>query len=155
MVRAAKTLRRNAMKISSAFPSKYLRAADIPDGQFVPVTISHVELEDVSGGDNEGSGEHKPVIYFQGKNKGMVLNKTNAGALSAAFGDDTDDWAGKSVRLFQTETLFQGQMVPCLRIKVSKNKPVQQAKPAAPPAAAKPEYEQLPDQPAADDDIPF
>ena len=58
------------MRISSAFPSKYLKAADLQDKQ-VTVRMSHVETETI--GDDD-----RPVLYFQGKEKGLVLNKTNA-----------------------------------------------------------------------------
>src|SRR5687768_16485282 len=106
------------MRIGQAYPSKYLKASDIPDGQFVPVTIDRVECEDVSGGD--GEGETKPVIYFAGKTKGMVLNKTNANVIAGVYGDETDDWTGKKILLYQTEVEFGGKMVPALRVKVKK-----------------------------------
>jgi hypothetical protein len=73
------------MRMSSAFPSNYLRAADL-QGRNVTVTIDRVAMEDIGG-------DHKPVLYFRGKEKGMVLNKTNGNNISAAYGDETDDWA--------------------------------------------------------------
>lgn len=106
------------MNIGSAFPSKYLKASDIPESQFVTVQINHVEIENVAGsGDPE---DDKPVLYFIGKQKGMVLNKTNSNAISTAYGYETDDWQGKTVQLYATETEFQGKRVPCLRVKVPK-----------------------------------
>ena len=47
------------MKISSAFPSKYLKAADL-QGKQVTVVMSHVTMETI--GDDE-----RPVLYFKGK----------------------------------------------------------------------------------------
>ena len=104
------------MKMSSAFPSKYLRAADIPDGMFVSVKVKNCQLENVAG--NDDPNETKPVLYFEGKSKGLVLNKTNSTAIAHKSGDESDDWFGRTIQLYTTETLFQGQMKPCIRVKV-------------------------------------
>jgi hypothetical protein len=65
-----------------------------------------------------GDGETKPVLYFVGKKKGLVLNKTNATKLSAAYGDETDEWAGKDVILYPDQATFQGRVVDCIRVRV-------------------------------------
>jgi hypothetical protein len=129
------------MKISAAFPSKYLRAADL-DGRQVTVEIANVELEEVGTGE-----EPKPVLYFQGKAKGVVLNKTNAHTISAVYGDDTDDWIGQSVTLFSAHVDFQGRSVESIRIKIPPRKP-----PAKKPV---PEFEHVAHPAIADDEIPF
>lgn len=104
------------MKISAAFPSKYLRAADL-DGRQITVEIANVELEEVGTGE-----EPKPVLYFQGKAKGVVLNKTNAHTISAVYGDDTDDWIGQGVTLFSAHVDFQGRSVESIRVKIPPRK---------------------------------
>ena len=96
------------MKISSAFPSKYLKASDLA-GMKVTVEIGECNMEDIGDGD-------KPVLYFAGKGKGLVMNKTNASTISAQFGDDTGDWMGKTIKLYPAKTQFQGQTVDCIRI---------------------------------------
>ena len=101
------------MKISKAFPSRYLKAADL-DGSAVALTISHVEREEVG---NEK--EQKPVLYFKDWTKGLVLNRTNAGAITAAYGDESEDWTGKPVEVFATTTQFRGTTVDCLRVRIS------------------------------------
>ena len=107
--------RRSAMRISTAFPSKYLKASDIPDGREAHVKIDMVQLESM-----ETTGDEKPVMYFIDREKGLVLNKTNADALSAALGDDTEQWRGVPIVLFATTTAFGGRTVPCLRVRVSR-----------------------------------
>lgn len=109
------------MKIGSAFPSTYLKASDIPDDRAVNVRIERVEMEDVGGG--RGKKEMKPVLYFVGKEKGMVLNKTNSNTISHAYGEETEEWGGKPVMIVSTETEFQGDMVACLRIRIPKTPP--------------------------------
>ena len=100
------------MRMSEAFPSKYLKAEDLK-GQRIPVTISRVEMGDIGDGD---SREQKPIVYFQNKEKGLVLNKTNAGNISYMYGDESDAWIGKQVELFTTIVPFQGRQVPAIRI---------------------------------------
>src|SRR5687768_10052346 len=101
------------MKIGSAFPSKYLKAADLGESK-VLVVIDHVDVEDVGA---KGKKENKPVLYFRGKDKGLVLNKTNAKKIEQIAGtDETDEWKGVTIGLYATETEFAGEMVDCIRI---------------------------------------
>lgn len=97
------------MNINEAFPSKYLKAPDL-NGRRVKVTISHAQEEKL--GD-----ETKIILYFVGKNKGLVLNKTNANNMAAMYGYETDDWQGVEAELYEVETTFQGQATQGLRIK--------------------------------------
>ena len=107
------------MKISSAFPSKYLRAVDLPKDEDVKVTIDHVQIEDVAG--NHDPDDERPVLFFQGKSRGLVLNKTNSNLIVGEYGDETDDWIGKPLLLYATETEFQGKRVPCIRVRIPKD----------------------------------
>ena len=111
------------MRISQAFPSNYIKAADL-QGQVVRAVITDCQLEDLGG-------ESKPVLRFQDKEKGMVLNKTNATTLADAFGDDTSGWRGKVIEIFSARVSFQGRMVDGLQVRA----PTQpsQAVPAADP----------------------
>ncbi len=102
------------MKISEAFPSNFLKAQDL-NGHTVKAVIGGVELQDVGGKNNPK--EHKPVITFKGKSKGLVLNKTNGSILSKALGDETSDWVGKEIELICSETQFQGNLVPCIHVR--------------------------------------
>lgn len=126
--------------IHAAFPSAYLRALDLGDHR-VAVTISHLKMEDVAG-----DGERKPVLYFQGKEKGMVLNKTNANTVVDLAGtDDYDKWNGVKLRLFATTTDFKGKTVPCIRLEGGVGQKPQ----------PKPEPEPEPDGMSDDDSVPF
>jgi hypothetical protein len=103
------------MRISAAFPSKYLKAADLQAKQ-VTVVMSHVTMETI--GDDE-----RPVLYFKGKDKGLVVNKTNANTIAEAFGDDTQDWRDGEIVLFEASVEFQGKMMPGIRCRVPPRKP--------------------------------
>ena len=80
------------MNANEMFPSKWLKAADLK-GRTVKVTIASCVQEDI------GKGEVKPCLYFLGKDKGIILNKTNTGNCLMAFGPETDNWHGKKVLL--------------------------------------------------------
>jgi len=107
------------MKMSEEFPSKYLKAADL-NGREVRVTMSNVEREKI--GDDT-----KPVVYFKGKEKGVVLNKTNANTIVDAYGDDSEDWYDQPLILFSVMVDFQGKVQPAIRCRIPTardNKPV-------------------------------
>ena len=90
------------MDMNTVFPSKFLRASDLQD-RAVNVTIDRVEMGDIA------DDTVKPVVYFVGKEKGLVLNKTNTKTISNLYGGESDDWAGKSITIYPTETDFQGE----------------------------------------------
>jgi len=100
------------MKVSGIFPSNYLRAADLNDRN-VTVVMDKIVVEDI--GDDV-----KPVVYFRGKKKGLVLNKTNANNISVAYGDETDDWIGQEIILYPTIVDYQGRSVEAIRVKVAR-----------------------------------
>ncbi len=103
------------MKFSDMFPGKFLKAADL-NGNPVKAIIERVELQDVAGQGKEQ--DYKPVVFFQGKQKGFVLNKTNGQVIAETYGEDTDDWKAKEVELFPDKTPFQGKIVDCIRVRI-------------------------------------
>lgn len=107
------------MKVSEEFPSQYIKASDL-GGREIRVTMQNVEREKI-GTDN------KLVLYFKGKQKGLVLNKTNAATISDAYGDDTEDWYEQPLILFSIKTDFQGKVVDGLRCRVPTAKDNKQA----------------------------
>ena len=107
------------MNIDQAFPSKYLKSADITKP--IKVVIRGCRIEGI---DEEGK-EQKPVLYFNKIERGMVLNKTNAKMISGAFGPETDDWTGKTVGLWVDQNvMFGNEKRPGLRVKVFSADPV-------------------------------
>lgn len=128
------------MKVSDAFPSKYLSAADLSGGN-VRVVMQHVEMEKL--GDDT-----KPVLYFKGKQKGLALNKTNSRTIADAYGDEMDEWNGNEIILFPVMTDFQGKTVEAIRVRAPTAK---DGKPAQPAPAARPQMSEA----QMNDDIPF
>lgn len=134
------------MKMTDAFPSKYVRAADLHGD--VEATIESVELETLGQGSDQDT---KPVVYFAGKKKGLVLNKTNGLQLAAAFGDETDGWAGKTITLFSMKVQGPSGVVDGIRLRI----PSDQVRPVKAAAQAVPADPKLAESVDFDDDIPF
>lgn len=114
------------------------------------MTIDSVQMEDM------GSGEMKPVIYFRGKDKGLVLNKTNANTIAGMYGPDTQGWQGRGITLFPTQVDFQGRQVAAIRVRMQPPSNGGQ-QPAGddwadnlPPATNQPAPDDM-----ADEDVPF
>jgi hypothetical protein len=122
---AAPTRKGTEMKISKIYQSKYLNAADLKEEQH-RFTIETIEVEEFSEG-------NKPAIQFKGEYKKFILNKTNANAIAAVLGDDTDGWIGKDATLFPTTASdSHGKSVAAIRVTVPKpSKPAPVAGPTA------------------------
>lgn len=122
----------------TAFGS-YIKAEDL-GGRAVRVSIERVTIEEIK---SDGKTEKKLVAHFAGKDKGLVLNRTNADTLNEIFGtDDYDEWTGPIV-LFPDTTMFGGKKVPCVRLRSNNGT----SAPPPPPVD--------PVEPVTDDDIPF
>jgi len=102
------------MKVGEAFTGTYLKAEQFADKRAL-VTCDHVKMEKVGE-------DTKPVLYFAGKDMGLVLNKTNANMIAEIAGDDEmDNWKGVQVVLHGATTDFQGKRVPCIRVDYPKD----------------------------------
>lgn len=99
------------------FPSKWLKADDLQN-RTITVTVDGIELEEVEQGKPK-----RPVLYFVGKDKGLVLNKTNASMIAAFHGDDTDGWRGKELKLRSEKVSFRGDIVDAIRVHVDQQPP--------------------------------
>ncbi len=99
----------------------YLGAYSLQGADSVILTIDSLKKERVTA--NGGNSEECIVAYFKETDvngiivKPMVFNKTNCKAVESLYGSYIEDWVGKQIIVFATETKFQREMVPCLRIK--------------------------------------
>ena len=96
------------------YDSEYLASWDL-DGD-VTVTISKVIAGEVGGHKGEEK-EKRPLVYFRGAAKAMVLNKTNGRTIAGMYGKDTDNWIGKAITLFVGSCEAFGETMDCLRIR--------------------------------------
>jgi hypothetical protein len=111
------------MRTNDVFPAKFLKAADVGDGERI-LTVASVSIEEV--GDDD-----KPVARFNGEKKGLVLNRTNWDRLAHIAGsDDSNDWTGLKVALYTELVSFGGKTGPAIRVRATRapNKPKGQPK---------------------------
>lgn len=98
-------------KTSEMIVSKFLRKEDFDEDQIC--SIKDVHLEDMQG----DKDEQRWVLYFRERDKGMVLNVTTIRVLEQAFGNESDDWIGKKVKVYVDPNVsFQGKVVGGLRL---------------------------------------
>jgi hypothetical protein len=123
------------MDVRSMFDKAFLYHFDL-QGRDVTVVISKVTQGKVMGTD--GKAQKKPVVYFEGKEKGLALNITNVRTIGSIYGTfEADKWVGKTITLFPTTTSMAGRTVECIRVrpaKPGKNAPIDTSPDAAPPA---------------------
>lgn len=99
-------------KIDDIYPSKtsnHLKASDLQGREF-KAEIASFEIVDFDDG-------KKLVLTFKGKEKTLVMNKTNAKAIEATFGEDPTSWAGKNIFIYPATTEYNNQTVPCIRVR--------------------------------------
>ena len=93
--------------------SNDLKAADFA-GKNMKLVISDVEERHYDARGAQPASD-KLALHFEGREKTLVLNKTNTRTLINAYGPETEGWAGKSVGLTTQETeLGEGWVVQAL-----------------------------------------
>ena len=99
------------MNINKIYQSNgnYLKAEDLK-GRRVDVVISSANVEVIQD-------VEKIVLSFEGKEKKLVLNITNARMIADLLdATDTEAWIGKEITLRPDKTNYQGNLVDCLRV---------------------------------------
>jgi len=126
-------------KIGEMIESKFLKKEDVDPP--VLVTIDRLTQQNVAmqGADPE----MKWSMFFLELDKPMVLNTTNLHLCSQACGsDDTDDWMGKQIVLYNDPNVsFGGKLTGGIRIRSRKKvvEPVVPQRKVPAPATEQPE----------------
>lgn len=121
--------------------SSWLKSDDIKGHQPI-VTIATAEVHE-----NDYNGEKKKqiVLTFQGKEKKLGLNFTNAAKIAELTGtEDFQNWVGTSIKLYVEKVKGPNGMVDGIRIF-----------PELPAAAQAAPAQQFTGTPATDDSVPF
>ena len=102
----------------SFFDRELIGAWDIQDengkSRDAVVTIARVEAGVLTNGNKKS---RKPILFFEGKERGMAINKTNGKVLASLFGPRTEKWIGRKIILFATTTQFGSETMECIRIR--------------------------------------
>lgn len=84
------------MDFELLFPGRFIKSAQF-NGRDVTMTIKAVVLEELEGIRGK---QQKGIVSFEERPLQWVLNRTNASALKAMFGRETNGWVGKRVTLY-------------------------------------------------------
>ncbi len=81
--------------------------------------IKEVKIEKIGRGDQQ---EKKIVVYFEGLDKGLAMNKVNANAIAkAADSKEIEEWKGTKLVLYvDPDVTYMGETVGGIRIKSGK-----------------------------------
>jgi hypothetical protein len=106
------------------YGSRFLAATDLRKP--VVATIERVEEENFA---RDGAPpKRRKVLYFENATKGIVLNKVNASTLATAFTENFATWPGRQTTIRPESALYNGKVVPALRLY-----PMQNTKAVEPP----------------------
>lgn len=92
--------------------SRWLKAEDLK-GRKHKVRIKDYDIVEF---EEKGQKKRKIGLSFDGKDKGLMLNKTNAKIVAKQHGQDMDDWVGKEINIYPTTTDYEGRPVECIRV---------------------------------------
>jgi hypothetical protein len=103
------------------YGSKYFSVADL-HGERPRRKIGKIDVTDLK--EKDGSTKRKYIVYFEGEDKPLVLNKTNANKLAQAIGKDRRNWPGVTCELYGEMTSLGKEGVRLLPLR-SASKPVE------------------------------
>jgi hypothetical protein len=83
------------------YGSKYLGAPDVGNG--LRLRIGKVETADLR--EKDGNTKRRIVVWFEGQDKGLVINKTNAIKLADAYGKNSAAWLNQVVELYTEDRI--------------------------------------------------
>ena len=83
------------------YGSKYFSVGDLR-GEQPRRKIGKVDVAELK--EKDGTTKRKYIVYFEGEDKALVLNKTNAQKLAQAVGKDRTKWVGLTVQLYAEMT---------------------------------------------------
>jgi len=98
--------------VNEIYQGEFLRAEQL-GGIPRRAVIESTSVEVLGQGEN---AQQKLILKFSGAKSRLPLNKTNALALSAAWGPITENWIGRKVELRPEKVQFSGRMVDSIRL---------------------------------------
>ncbi len=119
--------------VDELFPSKWLKAEDLK-GRTARVHVEKVQIEKIRN-PRTNQEEQRIIVSFHGKEKKLILNKTQAFALASATGErEIMRWPGHEITLSPS-------IAPNKQPTIQIGKPEAKPAPAAPSAQAQDEDE--------------
>jgi hypothetical protein len=102
------------MRIEDVYPRKYATGEDFA-GKAVTLTIREVVMESMCPKQGAPIAQ-KPVIYFHGAKKAVVMGRPLWVQIAAILGsDDTNTWSNKRIQLYPERMIVGGQAKIAIR----------------------------------------
>lgn len=102
--------------LSELYAGKYFKTEDLKGKPFKGI-VTRVSVEKMT------DGRAKAVIYFEGRDRGVVLNGTRHDVMcQLAKSKDTDDWIGAEVVVCAGVTSYQGKRTGCIEFRAPAKK---------------------------------
>lgn len=93
----------------------YLGEWDFEDGKDMIVKVKDVLIETIQ---NQQGKEDKPVMYFEGDVKPLILNTTNMKNIAKVTGKThLDEWVGKKLQLYVAPVAAFGTTTMAVRVR--------------------------------------
>ena len=127
------------MDMRQKFPSRYYKPEDFTGDVRLTMASVHDELI---------FAEQRPVLYFRGQEKGLVINGARNKSLIDLFGYESNQWVGQDVVLFATTTMVGNKAKPTIGVKKPNGQPIAAPKPT-------PNYSERTTKDEIEDEIPF
>ncbi len=100
---------------SEQFEGDYLESFHLPGP--VTVTIEKIDAKNTVKSKSKKLID-KPILWFVGKTRGLVLNKTNGREIARMHGNDMMAWIGQKITILPTTCdAFGVEDTPCIRVK--------------------------------------
>jgi hypothetical protein len=122
------------------FDSAYVGNWDLL-GRDLVVTIARIVPGELAKA-GTSKKDKAPIVFFEGKEKGMVLNKTNMKIIGGIVGSfKVKDWLGHAITLYPTTCQFGPNTVDCIRVRPQAPKVRNKATAPPPPPPEDPPFD--------------
>ena len=101
--------------LNREFPSDYINGDDIGKST-VPVKIASLEMKKVKNPKKQVD-QNRIVLYFEGKEKGLIIAKERGSELKILFGDNPQDYIGQEIMLYTKLQNSFGEMKNIVHIR--------------------------------------
>lgn len=102
--------------VRSMYDSEYVAAWDL-QGKDQVVTIAKVIPGELSKA-GTSKKDRAAIVFFEGRAKGMVVNKTNRKLIAGIVGSyKAKAWVGATIAIYPTTCSFGPNTVDCIRVR--------------------------------------
>lgn len=114
LIEIAKKELNQMVNANEIYPSRFLNGSNIGELELKPLTIEKTEVEKLG---SEGNQKNKLILTLKETDKLLALNKTNTATLVKKFGEETENWKGKTITIVKVQVNYQNQIRDSLQVR--------------------------------------